>query len=121
MEQSTLEEFNHWWLKGKVDPELALPFKRDDYTEIEKNLDKRFIVALIGLRRVGKTTTLYQLIQNLVAEKVDKTNIVFFSFDEVSIKLGEVLEKYKEIQKKDLREEKVYVFLDEIQKCENWQ
>ncbi len=121
MEQSTLEEFNHWWLEGKVDPELALPFKRDDYNEIERNIDKKFIVALIGLRRVGKTTTLYQLIHKLIAENVNKTNIVFFSFDEVSVKLGEVLEKYKEIQKKDFREEKVYIFLDEIQKCKNWQ
>lgn len=121
MEQSTLEEFNHWWLQGKVDPELALPFKRDDYKRIEKNMDKRFIVALIGLRRIGKTTTLYQLIHKLITEQVNKTNIVFFSFDEVSVELREVLEKYKEIQKKDLREEKVYVFLDEIQKCKNWQ
>lgn len=121
MEQTILEEFNHWWIRGKVDSELALPFKRDDYTEIERNISKRFIVALIGLRRVGKTTTIYQLIQKLIAEKVNATNILFFSFDEVSVKLGEVIEKYKEIQKNDLREEKVYVFLDEIQKCNNWQ
>jgi predicted AAA+ superfamily ATPase len=121
MEQSTLEEFNHWWIEGKVDTDLALPFKRNDYIDIEKSINKRFIVALIGLRRVGKTTTLYQLIQWLIAEKVHKTNILFFSFDEISIKLGEVIEKYKELQKKDLREEKVYIFLDEIQKCNNWQ
>jgi len=66
MEKVKLEEFNHWWIKGKVDSELALPFKRDSYKEIEKYIDKKFIVAITGLRRVGKTTTIYQLIQNLI-------------------------------------------------------
>ena len=121
MEKAKLEEFNHWWIDGKVDEELALPFKRDIYPEIEKHLNKRFIVALTGLRRVGKTTTMYQLIQKLIEEKIDKTNILFFSFDETSAKFSEVLETYVEIQKKNFRGEKVYVFLDEIQKCGNWE
>lgn len=121
MEQNKLEEFNHWWIRKEVDTELALPFKRDDYSEIEKHLEKRFILALVGLRRVGKTTTIYQLIQKLIKDNINITNILFFSFDEVSVKLSDVLETYKEVQKKDLREEKVYVFLDEIQKCKNWE
>ncbi len=121
MEKSVLEEFNHWWIKGDVDPELALPFKRDIYVEIEKNKDKRFILALVGLRRIGKTTTIYQLIQELISKKINTTNILFFSFDERSAKLNEVIDTYKEIHNKDFRDEKVYVFLDEIQKCNNWE
>lgn len=121
MERSKLEEFNHWWTSGKVDEELALPFKRDLYIEIEKHLDKRFILALVGLRRVGKTTIMYQLIQELIKAGTNKANILFFSFDEVLAKLNEVLEKYKEIHNKDLREEKIYIFLDEIQKCSGWE
>ena len=121
MERAKLEEFNHWWINGKVDTELALPFKRDIYFEIEKYIDKRFILALVGLRRIGKTTTIYQIIQKLIEAKINKTNILFFSFDEVSVNLNEVLETYKEIHNKDLREEKVYIFLDEIQKCSGWE
>ncbi len=121
MERAKLEEFNHWWISGKVDAELALPFKRDIYLEIEKRMDKRFILALVGLRRVGKTTTMYQLIQKLIESKVNKTTILFFSFDEVSAKLYEVLETYKEIHNKDFRKEKIYIFLDEIQKCSGWE
>ncbi|MBU0963091.1 MAG: ATP-binding protein [Nanoarchaeota archaeon] len=121
MERDRLEEFNHWWISGKVDEELALPFKRDIYTKIEKHLNKRFITALVGLRRIGKTTIMYQIIQELIEADTNKTNILFFSFDEVSAKLNEVLEKYKEIHNKDLREEKIYVFLDEIQKCNGWE
>ena len=121
MEKAKLEEFNHWWISGKVDIDLALPFKRDNYSEIENHLDKRFILALVGLRRVGKTTTMYQIIQKLIEEKINKSNILFFSFDEVSVKLSDVLETYKEIHSKDLRAEKIYIFLDEIQKCEGWE
>lgn len=121
MERAKLEEFNHWWTSEKVDTELALPFKRDGYPEIEKHMDKRFILALVGLRRVGKTTTMYQLIQKLIETKTKKTNILFFSFDEVSAKLNEVLETYKELHNKDFRKEKIYIFLDEIQKCGGWE
>jgi len=120
MERAKLEEYNHWWLRNSVDTELALPFKRDNYLEIEKSLDNKFILALVGLRRVGKTTTIYQLIQRLI-EKVSVRNVLFFSFDESSIKLGDVIDTYKEIHGKDFREEKVYIFLDEIQKCHNWE
>src|SRR3989344_7075025 len=121
MEKAKLEEFNHWWISVKVDIDLALPFKRDNYPEIENHLDKRFILALVGLRRVGKTTTMYQIIQKLIEEKINKSNILFFSFDEVSVKFSDVLETYKEIHSKDLRAEKTYIFLDEIQKCDEWE
>ncbi len=121
MEKSKLEEFNHWWTSERVDAELALPFKRDVYPEIEKYMDKRFVLALVGLRRIGKTTTMYQLIKKLVEAKINKTSILFFSFDEITAKLSEVVGTYKEIHNKDFREEKIYIFLDEIQKCSGWE
>ncbi|MBU2523332.1 MAG: ATP-binding protein [Nanoarchaeota archaeon] len=121
MEKAKIEEFNHWWIKGKVDEELALPFKRDVYQKIEKQLYKKFISALVGLRRIGKTVIIYQLIQRLIDEKILKENILFFSFDESGAQLNDVLDTYREIHKKDFREDKIYVFLDEIQKCDNWE
>src|SRR3989338_545002 len=121
MERSRLEEFNPWWVSGKVDLELALPFRRDLFLDAERHINKRFITALTGLRRVGKTTIIYQLIQKLIAEKTSPSNILFFSFDESSVRLSDVLETYKELHQKDFREEKVYVFLDEIQKHLGWE
>ncbi len=121
MERAKLEELNPWWISGKVDLELALPFKRDIFVEIENHLSKRFIVAITGLRRVGKTTIMYQLVHKLMQEKVEQSNILFFSFDEILTNLSEVLNKYREINSKDFREDKIYVFLDEIQKYKNWE
>src|SRR3989339_659587 len=108
MDKAKLEEFNHWWMNGTVDPELALPFQRNIFPEIERHLDKKFIIALTGLRRVGKTTIIYQLIHKLLHEKTLKTNILFFSFDDVSARLEEVLDLYKEFHSKDFRQEMVY-------------
>jgi len=46
---------------------------------------------------------------------------VFFSFDEARATVGEVLNTYREMNNKDFREKRAYVFLDEIQKCNNWE
>ena len=121
MEKSTLEEFNHWWIKHTVDPDLALPFRRDSYTEIERNLQTKFITAFVGLRRVGKTVTMYQLIKKLIEEKKPLTNILFFSFDDMTATVRDVIETYRELHGKDFREEKTYIFFDEIQKCDGWE
>src|SRR3989338_4967179 len=121
MDKAKLEEFNPWWISGKVDLELALPFKREIFSDIERHLNKRFIIALVGLRRTGKTTIMYQLIERLIQNKINPSNILFFSFDETLAELNEVLELYKELHPKDFREEKIFVLLDEIQKHKNWE
>ena len=121
MEVKKLEEFNHWWVEKKVDSDLALEFKRDVYSEMEDGLGSRFVISISGLRRVGKTTLIYQLIESLLDKGVPFENVFFFSFDEVDVGFSEVIESYLEFQEKDFRKEKVYIFLDEIQKCNNWE
>ena len=121
MNQSKLEEFNHWWITKKVDPDLAPLFKRDLYGAIRDGLENRFVLSLTGLRRVGKTTIMYQLIKELVENGTDPADLAFFSFDDAQAKVSEVIDLYREFQKKDFREKRVYIFLDEIQKCGNWE
>src|SRR3989338_1967194 len=121
MEKSKIEEFNPWWISGKVDEALALPFKRELFLMLDTYIKKRFIIAITGLRRTGKTTLLYQHIQKFLQEKVPPANILFFSFDDTSVNIEDVLNTYKEIHTKDFRKEKVYIFLDEIQKKEHWE
>jgi len=58
--------FNRWWNTGKV-PEVYLkPFKRKLFNKILKFLDTRQIILIYGLRRVGKTILIYQLIDYLL-------------------------------------------------------
>jgi uncharacterized protein len=121
MKYAELEEFNPWWASGKVDPDLSLPYKRALFDELSQRLDERFILAITGLRRTGKSTLMYQLIDKLLGDSVSKSDIVFFSFDESSGSIKELIETYKELHTKDLRESRTYVFLDEIQKHPGWE
>ena len=118
-----LEEMNHWWRMGSVKDIFAPEHKRALFYEINKHVKLRQIIGIIGLRRVGKTTILYQLIQELIKNKVEPKNILYFSFDEEKDEIREVIKLYQEkVLQKDLREEeKAYIFFDEIQKTGDWQ
>ena len=117
-----LNEMNHWWKLGEVKKELSPDFKRDLYFEIQKYLKLRQIIAIVGLRRTGKSTMFYQLIGELIKNKTKPNNILYFSFDESKVELSELINFYKEnILKKDISKDKIYIFLDEIQKLEDWE
>ncbi|RLG96749.1 hypothetical protein DRO28_05180 [Candidatus Bathyarchaeota archaeon] len=79
-----VERFNEWWFTGKIRRELAPRFKRYAFPRIIESLKERQILLLIGPRRVGKTTLLYQAIEKLLEE--DSPNrILYFSFDESTL------------------------------------
>ncbi len=97
-------------LSGK---QLELPvFKRYLYFELLKWLDKKQIITIIGLRRVGKTTLMKQLMQQL-------ENTAFFSFDEEETQTKEVLVYFIDFCLNNL--DVKYIFLDEIHYIKDWQ
>ncbi|MFQ6083163.1 MAG: ATP-binding protein [Candidatus Aminicenantia bacterium] len=116
-----LLRFNHWWRDGQVDS-IFLGKPRKVLREILPYLDKRQIIVLKGLRRVGKTTLFYQLTNYLLRKKnISPYRILYFSFDEMTEEPDEILQFYaKEILKEDLMKTKCYLFFDEIQKLKNW-
>ncbi len=118
-----LEKFNPWWKTGSVREEWVKGYKRRLYFEIEKYVDKKQVILIWGLRRVGKTTILFQIIHNLLGS-IKPKNILYFSFDEIAFDLKDVLESYQKfILNRTFEEtgEKLYVFLDEIQKVKDWE
>lgn len=114
--------FNTWWETGSVND---IPdYKRPLFYELLKYLDERQIIVIYGLRRTGKTTIMYQLIDYLLKDNIKKGNILYFSFDYSNIELRDIIEDYeKYILKKPIKMEnsKVYIFLDEIQKLHDWE
>jgi len=88
-------------------------------------LNTKKIVSLIGVRRSGKTYILFQLI-NKLREKGLKENIIYINFEDdrligISYKnLDELIEAYFELFP-EKRNEKIYIFLDEIQEVEYWE
>lgn len=118
--QEIMQLLNPWWKTKSVSEELAKPYKRKKaYEKIEELLKLRQIVILTGLRRVGKSTLLYQTIDELL-KKQDPLHLCYFSFDRKVKALTEIFEAYTEFTRIDYKEEKVYVFLDEITKLADW-
>ena len=123
MDLSELERFNTWWKIGKVRQSLTKEYKRIVYNQIMKYIDKRLIILLYGLRRMGKTTIMYQIISELL-EHTEGKNILYFSFDEYAYNIEDVLNEYQNsvLHKTfDNTEKNVYIFLDEIQKLQGWE
>ena len=112
---------NEWWEKGCISKEKAKPYRRSVYNEIRDAFFKyRQITVLTGLRRVGKSTIAYQLIEELLNRNVKPEHIIYFSFDKKIDDLIKILKLYQKITKINWKREKIYLFLDEIQKLKGW-
>jgi predicted AAA+ superfamily ATPase len=115
-----LQDFNPWWKTGKISPEFT-GRKRKIFDEIVRYINKRQIVLFTGLRRVGKTTLMYQIIEALIKKNTDPYHILYFSFDEMRYDIEEIIKQYEtDVLKNDISKKKVYIFLDEIQKLDGW-
>ncbi len=112
------EKFNRHWQDG-----FSYEFekKRLFFDKILQFLPKRQIVAITGLRRTGKTVLLKQAINHLISEGIPRKNILYFSFDEQKAPLDGLLSEYRAASGVDIEKEKIFVFLDEVQKTGNWQ
>ena len=111
---------NQWWVTNKVDPVLKKEFKRVQYKKLRQLVSEpRGVVIVSGLRRVGKSTLIYQVIDEMLqTEKPDR--VVYFSYDFSLGEITEVLNAYQSLTNVDWKHEKVTVFLDEIQKNAHW-
>lgn len=112
-----LVESNKWW-GGKFE----IDFKpREIYEEIKRFLKSRQIVALTGLRRVGKTTIILKIAEDYT-KIIGAKNIIYFSFDDFrDVKIRDIMSIYARIMNKDFNEGEYLLLLDEVQKLENWE
>lgn len=130
-----LYEQNPWWISGIVPEdlikpirELDKPFKRRDFFVLRNKLDEKEITAIIGPRQVGKSTTMYHLIDFLIRErKIDPRRVLFFSFDyprlNAKASLNDVFDAYAiNILREPFQSLRapVYIFLDEVCRVEGW-
>ena len=118
-----LFSYDPWWQSGILQQEFNKPMKRFAYYEAIKTLqhqDIRRAVILCGARRTGKTTIMYQVIAELLAQGVSPKSILFLSFDHPLLKLCSI-DRVIEIYRNNITsEEEVYCFFDEIQYAEDW-
>lgn len=77
---------NPWWQDQKPPAEYDF-YRRREFNLLKKDLAIKPILSLLGLRRVGKTVILKQLIGYLLKEKrIKPKQILFFNFEEGLIK-----------------------------------
>ena len=119
---------NPQWSDEKYLPIENSWFKRETYGEVNHWLDKRFIITLTGLRRVGKSTILRQIMSDLI-KKGKRKECFYFSFEKFQAKrepeiLKKIIQYYFDsvlIKKSYQIDEKIYIFLDEVQYIPYWQ
>ena len=96
---------------------------RGKYIEkIEKFIDKPIVKILTGMRRVGKSTIL-NIIKDDVLKDIPEENKIYMnfeSFEYFEINNASALKKYLNKKLKD-QKGKVYFFFDEIQLVEDWE
>lgn len=129
--KSSLMITNPWWNNEKINEQFLLGRKRKEFENIIEYIDNKRILSIIGPRRVGKSTLIYQTINYLIEkQKIDNKRILLFSGDDPSLffdendKLSDVLEVYfNEILEESISKLKsrVYIFIDEIHFIKNWQ
>jgi len=83
-----LLKYNRHWEKG-----FRYPFakKRNIFFSLIETINKRQIVEIVGLRRTGKTTLLFQLINYLLESGIEPFSILYFTFDEERIKIEDLI------------------------------
>jgi hypothetical protein len=123
-EQSIMER-NPWWISARV-PEALHGIQRLEYLEkIDERLKDRKILAILGIRRSGKSTLLYQSISHLLDVGINPKKVFYINSDGLKKPTRDNLERALDFcQQKNmvsLKDEKVYVFIDEIQNVKEWQ
>lgn len=117
MEQNIIF-WNPWW-KNHYKIEVT---KRPLFDEIISLIERKEILFLTGIRRSGKTSAFYYIINSLLENNTPSENIFYLNLDDEAFldkSLNQIYQTYKQLFPKI--KGKTYLFLDEIQNCENWE
>lgn len=103
-------------------------FNQNNLIKNEKIVPRDYIFdphnnyILVGMRRAGKTTLMHKVVQDLVAQGVDWTQIIYINFEDERLReltvddLNDITVVAKELSSK-----KSYYFFDEIQNIDGWE
>ena len=89
--------------------------------KLKQFIDKPVIKVLTGMRRVGKSTLL-TIIKDEILSNIPEENKIYLNFENIELfginEAGKLLEYMKPLLKKN---EKQYIFFDEIQLVNDWE
>lgn len=120
---SYLKKRNYWWKTSKIE-EDDKGLKRDYMSGIDEALELDRIICLSGIRRAGKSTLMFQIMDKLIESGVKPESMVYAKIDDLTGRiesLHDVINVYHEITGTNPYNERVYFFFDEIHFMKNWQ
>ena len=83
--------------------------------------DTEFIKVITGVRRSGKSTLLLMFKDYLINNGIKNDNIIYINFESA---IYDDIKNYKDLYnyiKDKIKNDKVYVLLDEVQNVESWE
>ena len=91
--------------------------------QLKDYIGSDFVKVYIGIRRSGKTSLMYNIIDEIKSMGVKDENIIFISFESREYNQIDTCEKLDEIvySKTEGIEGKIYLFFDEIQEVKGWE
>ena len=97
--------------------------KRELYLrKIRGFYDNELIKVITGIRRCGKSVLLRQIIEELKEKKVKENRIIYMNFEDLKYNnIRNEMDLYNYIMPKITKENKYYLFFDEIQNVENFE
>ncbi|GHT91752.1 ATPase [Spirochaetia bacterium] len=124
-----LTTMNHWWDTGKVNAVYLESIVRDEIERIFAAMDARRALAVVGPRRVGKSTLIYQIIDRLLKTGTNPAHILLFNGDSPLFAGGaetisSIVNTYIDgkLHKPIIEMRKrIYIFIDEIHFLKDWQ
>ncbi|SNQ62878.1 ATP-binding protein [Candidatus Methanoperedens nitratireducens] len=125
MYERSIIERNPWWASGSVPEELTGINRREYLRKIAERLKDQKLLAILGIRRSGKSTLIYQSIKYLLDNGTHPKNIFYINTDDFEkpgrANLEEALDFCQQNNMVSLKDNKSYVFIDEIQNVRGWQ
>ncbi len=115
-----LADWNVWWEKNEV-PQNLLGQKRGISNELIDLMELKEIKIITGVRRSGKSTILYQIIQHLLNKSVPSKNILLLNFEDAALAHYSPDEIYESYLSELNPAFDNFVFIDEVQRKEGWE
>ena len=105
---------------------LLVPSKREiNILPLSKNVRKAYV--FIGMRRSGKTWAMYQRMNELLSQGLDKSKIVYINFEDdrlISMQTKDfqsILDAYFGLYPQYLERQDLHFFFDEIHEVKGWE
>ena len=120
MEIGKLSEWNPWW-ESKEPLKGLIGIHRPEYSLLVDSIEIKEITIITGVRRSGKSTLMYQMINKLLEKGISPKQLLFVNFDDKKLSqdsLDEIYESYRSSLNPD---KKAYIFFDEIHKKDGWE